>query len=411
MENLIVIENVRQRVDDMFKDAIEKNASDIHIEPQKDYVLVRYRIDWELFPIFKISNESKDNLITRVKILSQLKIDENRIPQDWQIMFEYKKPEVWKKEDIDMRVSTFPTLYWEKIVIRILRKDWNLLNLDRIGFLSINLNLIKKALSFKEWLILVAWPTWSWKTTTLYAMLNWFDPKKYNISTLEDPIEYKIPWINQSQVKPEIGYTFSVGLKTLLRQDPDIILVWEIRDTETAKLAIEASLTWHLVLWTIHATKWIGVVERLVNMWIEPYLIAWSLKMIISQRLVKRLCNCAELIKFEWEDFVSDWLDYWKIFKEWLGDSLFNSLKNKIKLRKTKWCDICFNTGYKWRIPIHEVVLIDKDFAKLIWKDLNDHLWNDLMIQKWYLNLYQDGLIKVLFWLTDLKQVLPYKSL
>lgn len=391
-----IIDNYREFVDDVFNHAIRVNASDIHFEPQKDFFAIRFRIDWEIYMFYKIDNTNRDNLLTRVKIMASLKIDETRIPQDWQIV--YAK----ENEDIDMRVSTFPVLNWEKIVIRILKKDINLLNINSLWFLQLNLNLIKKALSMKEWLILVSGPTGSWKTTTLYSMLNSYDPDKYNISTLEDPVEYKLPWINQSHVRSDIWYTFSNWLRTLLRQDPDIILVWEIRDKETAKLAIEASLTWHLVFGTIHSTRWIWVIERLINMWIEPYLLASALKLIISQRLVKKLCKCAE------KKLVDEDLE--KVFKDWLW-GIWDSVKPSFNWKTAKWCEKCMNIWYAWRLWIHEVVLFDSEFWRVVANWLDKNAWDNQMMKKWYLNIYQDWLLKVSSGFTDVTQVLPYKDM
>lgn len=391
-----IIDNYRDFVDSVFNEAIKVNASDIHFEPQKDFFAIRFRVDWEIFMFYKIDNSNRDNLLTRVKIMASLKIDESRIPQDWQIVY------TLDGADIDMRVSTFPILYWEKIVIRILKKDVNLLNINSLGFLQLNLNLVKKALNMKEWLILVSWPTGSWKTTTLYSMLNSYDPNKFNISTLEDPVEYKLPWINQSHVRADIGYTFSNWLRTLLRQDPDIILVWEIRDKETAKLAIEASLTWHLVFGTIHSNRWIWVIERLINMWIEPYLVASALKLIISQRLVKKLCKCAE------KQTIDD--DIEKIYKDWLW-GIWDSIKWSFNWKQSKWCEKCMNIWYSWRLWIHEVVLLDMEFWKVIVNWLDKNSWDNQMINKWYLNIYQDWLLKVSSGFTDIKQILPYKDI
>lgn len=396
-----IIDDFRWFLDKVFDDAIQKWASDIHFEPQKESVAIRFRVDWELFELYRLWFSNKDNLTTRIKILARLKIDENRIPQDGQIVYSYRQ---WTEpEDIDMRVSTFPTLYWEKVVIRILKKDMKLLNIDSLGFFQLNLKLIKKSLTFKEWLILVWGSTWSWKTTTLYAILNHFNPQKYNICTLEDPIEYKLAWINQSQINSEIWYTFSSWLRTLLRQDPDIVLVWEIRDAETAKLAIEASMTWHLVLGTIHANRWTWIVERLVNMGIEPYLIASSLKMIVSQRLVKKVCKC-------WQKKTQLDPEEEKIFREWLWP-IWESVKPNLNFRQKVGCDACFGSWYSWRIWLHEVALIDQDYSKLISKDINARVWDDITQGKWYLSLYQDWLLKAAYWFTDLSQVLPYKDL
>lgn len=395
LEKIESIDNFKEFLDTVFIWAMDKRASDIHIEPQKDNLTIRFRIDWDLHTFYEIWAQNKENLLTRIKILAQLKIDESRIPQDWQIVY----PLNW--DDVDMRVSTFPIIHWEKIVIRILKKDFSLLDINQLWFLQYNLKIIKKALKLKEWLILVAWPTWSWKTTTLYALLNHFNPADHNISTLEDPVEYKLRWINQSHIKSEIWYTFSVWLKTLLRQDPDIILVWEIRDKETAMLAVEASLTWHLVLWTIHANAWIWVVERLVNMGIEPYLVASSLKLILAQRLVKKLCTCSVQKEIEQEKIEFFQKDLW-----WIWDQV----KNNLNLRSPVWCEECVNTWYRWRVWIHEVIPIDSDFARLIVWGLDRRDWDRLMVEKSLISIYQDWLLKTLIWITEDKLVLAYKQ-
>ncbi len=405
VESIEIIDDFKGFVDSIFDEAILKEASDIHIEPWKDILYIRYRVDGDIRLFYEIDTkwapENQNNLLTRIKIMSQLKIDENRIPQDGQIVYMYSDNKTNKKEEVDMRVSTFPTLYWEKIVIRLLRKDAKLLNLSSLWFLQLNLKLINKALKYKEGLVLVSGPTGSWKTTTLYAMLNSFNPMEYNISTLEDPVEYKIEWINQSQVRSEIWYDFSNWLRTLLRQDPDIILVWEIRDRETAKLAIEAALTWHLVFGTIHANRWAWVIERLVNMWIDAYLIASSLKMILSQRLVKKMCSCARSVEPDSEQI--------EIFRTWLGpirDSVWANINYKEKVG----CEKCQWIGYNKRLWLHETILFDKDIRKLINVNIDAKIWQDTIRNKQFLSLYQDGLLKAANWLTDLEQVLPYKE-
>lgn len=391
------IDNVVWFVETIIKEAISLKSSDIHIEPQKDFLNIRFRIDWDMHKKYEVSNEYKDNLISRIKILWSLKIDENRLPQDWKLQYRQD----WTNEDIDVRISTFPISNWEKVCLRILKKDTWLLNIDWMWFLDSNLSLIKESLKLKEWLILVSWPTWSGKTTTLYAMLNNFNPEDYNISTLEDPIEYTFPWINQSQIRHEIWYNFPMWLKTLLRQDPDIVLVWEIRDKETAELAIEASLTWHLVLWTIHANTWIWVVERLTNMWIDKYLVASALKLVISQRLVKKLCSCSVETKFSEKEI--------SIFERDIP-LIWKKLVNSQSPKKAIWCDKCIDTWYKWRMWIHEVISIDDELSELIISpNLSKSNWDNVCEKKWYIDLYTDWLVKSIFWFTNLEHVLVYK--
>jgi type II secretory ATPase GspE/PulE/Tfp pilus assembly ATPase PilB-like protein len=231
--------------------------------------------------------------VARIKIMSYLRIDEHRLPQDGKIAYKL----FWGKS-IDMRVSVIPTIYWEKCVIRLLKKDEKPQELKNLGILPYNMVRIKKHLKDNYWMILAVWPTGSGKSTTLFSLLSQFNPKEKNISTLEDPVEYRIPWVNHTQVNPAIKFTFAKWLRSLLRQDPDVIMVWEIRDDETAKLAIEASITWHIVFSTIHTNSASHTIQRLVNLWVDPLLISSSLRMIISQRLARKLCiNCKEAYK------------------------------------------------------------------------------------------------------------------
>lgn len=271
----------------LFDFALETDSSDIHIEPSKDFITVRFRQSGDFLFVDKISHEEYAKLLSRMKILANMRIDEKYKPQDGKISFTSEK---MSGELIDIRVSIMPIVDGEKIVMRILRQNTDMLSLEKLDFLDANLEKIRTSLASKYGMILVAGPTGSGKSTTLFSMLQSFDPLEHNITTLEDPVEYNIPHINQTQVKPQIGFDFATGLRSLVRQDPDIIMVGEIRDKETATLSIEAALTGHLVLSTIHTNSAAGTIQRLINMNIEPFLISSALKMIISQRLVKRLC-------------------------------------------------------------------------------------------------------------------------
>ena len=275
----------------LFENAIKLKASDIHIEPTRDFVILRFRESWDFVYVDKISHGEYSKLLSRIKIASNLRIDEKQRPQDWKMAFKSENV----TEMVDIRVSIMPVIDWEKVVMRILIQDFSLLNLEKLNFIDLNLKKIKESLKSKYWMILVAWPTWSWKSTTLFSMLKYYDPLDYNITTLEDPVEYNIPYINQTQVKKDVWFDFAQWLRSLVRQDPDIIMVWEIRDKETSMLSIEAALTWHLVLSTIHTNSAAWTIQRLINMWIEPFLISSSLKLIVSQRLVKK--NCEKCIK------------------------------------------------------------------------------------------------------------------
>ncbi|MCP4524186.1 MAG: type II/IV secretion system protein, partial [Candidatus Gracilibacteria bacterium] len=265
--------------------------SDIHIEPTENFLLLKFRKDGDFMIYDKIHTDNISSIITRLKVLSKIKIDENKKPQDGKIVYYYEKD----KQNVDIRLSTLPTNYGEKIVMRILKQDESLTNIEALGLIDVNVLKVKEALKSKYGIMLMAGPTGSGKSTTLFGILKYFNPLEYNISTLEDPIEYNIEYVNQSQVKPEIGYSFSTGLRSLVRQDPDIIMVGEIRDQETAVLAVEAALTGHLVLSTIHTNSATGTVQRLINMGVEPFLLASAIKMVISQRLGKRICSdCKE---------------------------------------------------------------------------------------------------------------------
>lgn len=270
----------------IFLEAVSGGASDIHIEPHEDILKVRLRIDGHFSRNLEYPLGEHASVIARIKILANLKIDEQRLPQDGKAVYREEKT----GKDIDLRVSVMPTIYGEKIVIRILKKGSEMLDLRSIGMLPMNVVKVKKQLDSNFGLILVVGPTGSGKSTTLYSMLSLFDPAEKNISTLEDPVEYRINGVNHTQIHPQIGFSFADGLRSLLRQDPDILMVGEIRDSETAHLAVEASITGHLVFSTIHANSTVNTLQRLSNLGIDPLLIVSSLKMIISQRLARKLC-------------------------------------------------------------------------------------------------------------------------
>jgi type IV pilus assembly protein PilB len=269
----------------IIQNAVEGLASDIHIEPIGDKVKVRFRVDGVLYTSLFLPISVHEAVVARIKILTGIKLDEKRKPQDGRFSAKIEN------RAVDFRVSTFPTYFGEKVVIRILDTDKGIRKLDQFGFTPKNLAKIREAITRPYGLILLTGPTGSGKTTTLYAMLNETDKEKYNVVSLEDPVEYNMAGVSQSQVRPEIDYTFASGLRSILRQDPDIIMVGEIRDQETARLAIQAALTGHLVFSTLHTNSAIAAIPRLIDMGIEPYLIAPTLNMVIAQRLVGLLCE------------------------------------------------------------------------------------------------------------------------
>ncbi len=382
-------------IDSVFKDSIDLGASDIHIEPNEHFLLIRFRKDGDFLLHDKVDRENISWIITRLKVLAKIKIDENKKPQDGKVVYYYEK----EKTNIDIRLSTLPTTYWEKVVMRILKQDANLTSIEALWLIDVNLEKVREALKSSYWIILVAWPTGSWKSTTLFGVLKNFNPLKYNISTLEDPIEYDIEYVNQSQVKPEIWYTFSSWLRSLVRQDPDIIMVWEIRDKETAVLAVEAALTWHLVLSTIHTNSAAGTVQRLINMGVEPFLLASAMKMVISQRLWKKICSwCKTEYKLKNYELIKVKDILWPIV--W-ADNIDN-----ITFYHWAWCDKCWKSGYKWRMWFHEVLVVWDFLEPMILERDSANNMKKLAIEHWMITMTQDALLKAVVWTTTVEEAL-----
>jgi len=394
-------DNIQEICDYIILSAVLWDSSDIHIEPLTSYVRLRFRLDWELREILEYQNFIHDWIVARFKILSDLKIDESRIPQDWRI----SKTIEWKS--LDLRVSTLPTIHWEKIVMRIVDKSKKIPELTTLWIEWKNLELINKAISLPNWVILTSWPTGSGKSTTLYSALTNLNKVDVNIMTLEDPVENQVDWISQSQVKPDIWYTFAYWLRTALRQDPDIIMVWEMRDKETVDIAIEASLTWHLVLSTIHTNNASETITRILNMWVQPFLIPASVNCIIAQRLVKKLCTCKKQMTVQeiWKDSLSSIKNAINITdKEELKSRLWDKI-NKPIFYKPVWCDICDNTWYKWRVWLYEVLEITPWVKEMILNWSSAFNINIQAIKDWMISLEQDWIIKALDWLTSLEEV------
>ena len=345
-------------VSDIIRNAVNQRASDIHIEPERNRLRVRYRIDGDLSSVLFLPKEIHPSVLTRVKILSNLKIDETRIPQDGRFSA------LIGGKQIDFRVSTFPTANDEKVAIRILDPSVGLKTIDDLGVSSWNLEKIKQAMKKPFGMILVTGPTGSGKTTTLYAILQILSQDSTNVVTLEDPIEYFISGVNQSQVLPEIGYTFASGLRSILRQDPDIIMVGEIRDSETAELAVHSALTGHIMLSTLHTNNAIGAIPRLIDLGVQKFLIPPTLNVIVSQRLVRKLCNnCKKPIKANQEEE--------KLIDETL-DSLPIELRKTLDYRKPYTiyepvgCEVCKNKGFLGRTGIYEVLQMTNNLEKII---------------------------------------------
>jgi len=370
-------------VDLIIRQAIEESASDIHIEPQREKISLRYRIDGILYDIAPPSRTMQLALISRIKILSKMNIAEKRLPQDGGFTVKMGK------RMIDLRISTIPTIYGEKIVIRILDRERVPLDLEKLGFFPQELTLARKGISFSYGLIFLTGPTGSGKSTTLYAALSELNKSSRNILTIEDPVEYRLDGINQVQVKPEIGLTFGNVLRSFLRQDPDIILVGEVRDLETAEICVRAALTGHLVLSTLHTNDAAGAIVRLVDMGIPNYLVASSVRLIVAQRLVRKLCPfCKEPYELKKGELPK-------------GVTLSTSL-----VYKAKGCEKCNFVGYKGRMVIAEVILVDEDIREVIYKNYNSMQILEVAKKKGTLALLESGFKRVEEGMTSLEEIL-----
>lgn len=382
----------------ILRHAIEGNASDIHIEPVKEKLNVRFRQDGVLHLSLFLPLNVHSAIVSRIKILANLKIDENRIPQDGRFSAKINN------KDIDFRVATFPTLYGEKVEIRVLDPAEGLKSFDKMGLWGRNLELIQNALKKPYGLIVSSGPTGSGKTTTLYAFLGTLNKESVNIVTIEDPIEYSIDGVNQSQVKPEIGYSFAEGLRQILRQDPNIIMVGEVRDEETASLVIHSALTGHIVLTTLHTNSAVGVIPRLIDMGIRPFLIPSTLRIAISQRLIRTLCeNCKKRVKPS---------EKVKSYIIKILDSLPQSVKKEAKvpdpllyIYEANGCELCNFKGYRGRTGLFEVLSMTDELAEVILEKPVESLILKTAQKQGMLTMVQEGVIKVAIGETTIDEI------
>lgn len=381
--------------------AVEGGASDIHIEPQQNETRVRYRIDGILQTSLILPKNIHSSIVARIKVIANLKLDETRMPQDGRIRL------VIDNKEIDFRVSILPLMGDEKVVMRILEIGKEAPTPEDLGFEGVGLEVIKKNLNKKEGLFLVTGPTGSGKSTTLYAVVNILNKEGINISTLEDPVEYQIKGANQSQIKPEIGYTFAAGLRSLLRQDPNVIMVGEIRDNETAELAIHSALTGHYVFSTLHTIDAASSISRLVDMDIEPFLLGSTLHTIVAQRLARKICSkCKTQLKIP-DDYSSS---IKKIISEIPAD-YFKKILSGIDLDnmvfyKGKGCPACGNSGYSGRVAISEVLDVNDKLKNLIMDGKKVLKADDIKNSQLFINFQQDGAIKVLQGITSIEEFL-----
>ncbi len=411
---------IAQTVNLLLEYAIRSNASDIHIEPREEHVQIRYRIDGVLKEVNRLPRNVLGALVSRVKILSNLKIDERRVPQDGRFKIKVAG------RQYALRVSTLPIADGEKIVMRILDESNHAVTLKDLGYWGHSMSVVNQAMTEPNGMILVTGPTGSGKSTSLFSVLSSLNSPEVNISTIEDPVEYKIPGVNQTQTNNKAGMTFANGLRALLRQDPNIIMVGEIRDGETANLGVQAALTGHLVFSTLHTNNAATCLPRLLDMGIEPFLIASTVKAVIGQRLVRRLCmNCRESYEPSQEE-INAIIDLFNLKKgqnfkhihdltiqaieqEVGGDTPMGTTEDTIK---TLWrvsregCDECGHTGYKGRIGIYEVLGVTIPVQKLIMANATSNEIQDQAISEGMITMQTDGLVKALRGNTTIEEVL-----
>jgi type IV pilus assembly protein PilB len=372
-------------------DAVKRGASDIHIEPYEREVRVRFRIDGILQPVMVPPMKLRDAITSRIKIMSKLDISEKRLPQDGRIMIKYRKE--GRIKDLDFRVSTIPTLFGEKIVMRLLDKENLRLDMTKLGFEQESLTKFERAILRPYGMVLVTGPTGSGKTNTLYSSIARLNTLETNIMTAEDPVEFQIAGVNQVQMKDQIGLNFAAALRAFLRQDPNIILVGEIRDFETAEIAVKAALTGHLVLSTLHTNDAPSTISRLMNMGIEPFLVATSVNLICAQRLVRRICqNCKEPVDVPEQAMI---------------DAGFTPEEVKTtKISAGKGCSTCNKTGYKGRVGLYEVMEINDELRELILVGASALELKKKALDQGMIMLRRSGLTKVALGLTTIEEVL-----
>ena len=409
VEEVIKEAPVAKIVSTLLEYAIKARASDVHIEPQEDRTRVRYRIDGILQERVVLPRKVHEALVSRIKILSNLKIDEKRIPQDGRFTFKLKD------NVVDLRIASLPTVNGEKIVMRLLPKASQAPTLDDLGMRGFSLKIFEENIIKPHGIILITGPTGSGKTTTLFATLSKISNPKVNVVTLEDPVEYNIPGVNQVQINPQAGLTFASGLRSFLRQDPNIIMVGEIRDGETTGLAIQASLTGHLVFSTLHTNSSAGALPRLLDMGAETFLLASTMNCVVAQRVVRNIClDCkqeftpppqmVEDIKGNLGNLLTD--KHLKLSDKEEKDLKSLQGKSKLKLYKGKGCDKCGDSGYKGRVAIFEVMPITDKIGRLILERSPAGKIEEQAVEDGMIKLLQDGFLKAVEGITTVEEIL-----
>lgn len=379
--------------------AMKSRASDIHIEPQEGRTRVRYRIDGILTEKLVLPREVHDSVVSRIKILADMKIDERRLPQDGRFTF------TASSEEVDLRISSLPTVHGEKMVMRLLKKSQKVPTFTELGLRGRALRNVEETIHKPNGIILMTGPTGSGKTTTLYSILSRISTPQVNVVTLEDPVEYEIPGVNQVQVNSQAGLTFASGLRSFLRQDPNIIMVGEIRDTETAELAIQASLTGHLVFSTLHTNSAAGALPRLSDMKAEPFLLASSIAMIAAQRVVRLVCNdCKEAYQPQEEVKADIQKVLGPLYESWNKQQQQNN--QPLTLYRGKGCQVCSDSGYKGRIGIFEVLVVSEKLARMIIEEASAAQMEEQAMTEGMILMKQDGYLKALEGATTIEEVL-----
>lgn len=389
----------RQATDDALRDvsiwALFVWSSDVHYECFETYVVVRFRIDWVLVDIFRLSHAQYKKIVERLKYAASLKLNISNVPQDGKYSLKLEED-----KKIDVRVSTLPIHYGENIVCRILDSAKAIIDFEDLWFFWTSKRMLERAVSQKAGMILVTGPTGSGKTTTLYTILNKLNSREKKIITLEDPIEYELEWVVQSEIDDKNGVTFQSGLKACLRQDPDIIMVWEIRDYETLNTATSASLTGHLVLSTLHTKSAADTLDRIINMGLKPYILASALDTIIAQRLIRRICPDCKVEKEKTPQDIG-------ILEAMMQETGMQALSTQhMKLYKWEWCSTCNHSGYKWRMWVYEIITLNEKIRDIIrgWGSVEEVIAEarngDLITMK------EDWILKAIKWFTTIEEIL-----
>jgi len=384
----------------IIRHAVEGRASDIHIEPMQKESRVRYRIDGILHTSLVLPKNIHSAIVGRIKVLADLKLDETRMPQDGRIRVNINNKE------IDLRISVLPLLEEEKIVMRILDITRGAPTLETLGFMGPGLKVILTNLEKTDGMFLVTGPTGSGKSTTIFSVLTSLNQEGINISTLEDPVEYFVKGVNQSQVRPEIGFTFASGLRSLLRQDPDVIMVGEIRDNETAELGIHASLTGHFVLSTLHTNDALGAIPRLLDMKVEPFLLGSTLNVVLAQRLARKICEHCKVEQKLPDDIVAGVKKELAITPPAVIEQMLPDFDiKKLKFYHGQGCARCGSTGYLGRVALAEVLDVNDQIKEIIMSNKRNLILDDLVKNQNFITMKQDGIIKVLLGLTTMEEI------